>query len=57
MPGELGTKYSAGCNNLIQSQKAHMFLSVNKLYEELGWVTSANSTKKAKMTYLYQVGA
>ncbi|SFW42580.1 DNA processing protein [Sinomicrobium oceani] len=37
LPGRIGDKYSAGCNDLIKSQKAHMFTSVEDLVYVLGW--------------------
>ena len=37
VPGRTGDKYSAGCNNLIKQQKAHMMTSAADLIYLLNW--------------------
>jgi DNA processing protein len=36
-PGRVGDEMSEGCNRLIQTQKAHMMLSVDDLLREMSW--------------------
>lgn len=36
-PGRVGDEMSEGCNRLIQTQKAHMMLSVDDLLREMNW--------------------
>lgn len=46
-PGGVGETYSAGCNNLIKSNKAHLLTSVKDLEYIMSW-DSAKPQQKAK---------
>jgi DNA processing protein len=48
-PGSVGITYSAGCNNLIKSNKAHLLTSIKDLEYIMGWDATA-SPKKSKPT-------
>lgn len=37
VPGNLGQKYSEGCNKIISEHKAHIFTSVQQLLFTIGW--------------------
>jgi DNA processing protein len=37
VPGSVSSKYSIGCNQLIQDNKAHLVTSANDLVEIMGW--------------------
>ena len=37
VPGQLGHKYSEGCNALIHQQKAQLYLDPLQLFDELQW--------------------
>ena len=43
MPGNIGLKYSEGCNNLIRDHKAHILTSSKDLEFFLNWTTSEES--------------
>ncbi len=44
-PGRAGDKYSAGCNNLIKKQQAHMITSAADLIYMLGWQLESQEEK------------
>lgn len=46
VPGPLGSPQSAGCNQLIKSSKAHLFLSVADLVEIMGWSQEDEATSE-----------
>jgi DNA processing protein len=46
VPGNLGNKYSEGCNKLIRSHKAHILLNVKDLEYNLNWSTDENVKPK-----------
>lgn len=48
-PGSIGETYSAGCNNLIKSNKAHLLTSVKDIQYIMGWDV-ARPQKKAKIS-------
>lgn len=48
-PGSIGETYSAGCNNLIKSNKAHLLTSIRDIGYIMGWDT-AKPQKKAKIS-------
>lgn len=48
-PGSIGETYSAGCNNLIKSNKAHLLTSVKDIEYIMGW-DAAKPQKKAKVS-------
>lgn len=48
-PGSVGETYSAGCNNLIKSNKAHLLTSVKDIEYIMGW-DAAKPHKKAKIS-------
>ncbi len=37
LPGDIGKKYSVGCNNLIKSNKAHLLTSVDDIEYIMNW--------------------
>ena len=48
-PGSIGETYSAGCNNLIKSNKAHLLTSVKDIEYIMGW-DAAKPQKKSKVS-------
>lgn len=48
-PGSVGETFSAGCNNLIKSNKAHLLTAVKDIEYIMGW-DSAEPQKKAKVS-------
>lgn len=49
-PGGIGETYSAGCNNLIKSNKAHLLTSVKDLEYIMNWDAAKPQKKKASMS-------
>lgn len=45
VPGPINAQYSEGCNELIAKHKAHIFISPEKLLEDLGWEKTQNNPK------------
>jgi DNA processing protein len=45
-PGSVGITYSAGCNNLIKTNKAHLISSVKDLEYIMNWSAAVKTTKK-----------
>ncbi|MTI20447.1 DNA-protecting protein DprA [Fulvivirga sp. RKSG066] len=43
VPGNLGMSYSEGCNNLIKSNKAHLFTSVKDIEYIMNWEASTDA--------------
>ena len=48
-PGNIGRSFSAGCNNLIKSNKAHLISSVKDLEYIMNWNPSSREQKKAPL--------
>ena len=44
-PGNIGRSFSAGCNNLIKSNQAHLITSVKDLEYIMNWHAGVDSTK------------
>ncbi|MEO1546529.1 MAG: DNA-processing protein DprA [Bacteroidota bacterium] len=53
VPGRVDDPYSAGCNNLIKSQKAHMMTSAADLVYILGWDIEKSPQKPAFQQSLF----
>ena len=54
-PGNIGRSFSAGCNNLIKSNQAHLITSVKDLEYVMNWqvgVADSKSTSKITLTAL-----
>ncbi|PIB35807.1 DNA protecting protein DprA [Reichenbachiella sp. 5M10] len=49
IPGELGNKYSEGCNLLLRSQRALIYTSVKDLEYHLGWKAGEKKREKAQL--------
>jgi DNA processing protein len=49
VPGNLGSKYSEGCNKLIKNHKAHIFTSIKDIEYIMNWSTE-NLAQKTKNT-------
>lgn len=49
-PGSIGETFSAGCNNLIKSNKAHLLTSVKDIEYIMGWDAAKPPRKKASAT-------
>lgn len=47
VPGSVGLPYSAGCNQLIKSNKANLFTSVKDLEYMMNWVAGESAVIKA----------
>lgn len=47
LPGRITDRYSAGCNNLIEQNKAQLFTNSETLLESLGWNNINTSTSVA----------
>lgn len=47
LPGDIGKKYSAGCNNLIKSNKAHLLTSINDIEYIMNWEAQTQESIKA----------
>jgi DNA processing protein len=45
-PGNIGRSFSAGCNNLIKSNQAHLITSVHDLEYVMNWHAGVDSQKK-----------
>ena len=45
-PGSIGVTYSAGCNNLIKTNRAHLLTSVKDLEYIMNWEGGKSETKK-----------
>jgi len=45
VPGNLGSSYSEGCNQLIKRNKANLFTSVEEMAEDLQWVLGQTEAK------------
>jgi DNA processing protein len=48
-PGSVGVTYSAGCNNLIKTNRAHLLTSIKDLEYIMNW-DAAKSTARKKVT-------
>ncbi len=46
VPGNVGNKYSEGCNKLIRDQKAYILSDINSLEYNLGWTKEHEKAKK-----------
>lgn len=49
-PGSVGDTYSAGCNNLIKSNRAHLLTSVKDLEYIMNWDAAKPQMKKAAVS-------
>lgn len=49
-PGSIGETFSAGCNNLIKSNKAHLLSSVKDIEYIMGWDAAKPPRKRASAT-------
>jgi DNA processing protein len=45
-PGNIGQSHSAGCNNLIKSNRAHLLTSIKDLQYIMNWDTATKPVKK-----------
>lgn len=52
-PGRPTDEYSAGCNQLIRRQKAHLLSCADELVEEMGWETGARQPLQTEMVDLF----
>ncbi|HYC86682.1 MAG TPA: DNA-processing protein DprA [Chryseosolibacter sp.] len=48
-PGNVGQSHSAGCNNLIKSNKAHLITEIKDLEYIMGWDASKKPDKKSAL--------
>ncbi len=51
LPGDIGKKHSAGCNNLIKSNKAHLLTSIKDIEYIMNWETQSQESGKASKTH------
>jgi DNA processing protein len=49
-PGNVGQSHSAGCNNLIKSNKAHLIVSIKDLEYIMNWTVDTVPPKKENFT-------
>jgi DNA processing protein len=52
VPGKITDAKSAGCNYLIQNNKAILFTDANELIENLGWQSKKISKKQQKELFI-----
>lgn len=52
LPGKITDSKSAGCNYLIQSNKAVLFSSSNELMENLGWQSKKHNKKQQRELFI-----
>lgn len=52
-PGRPADECSAGCNQLIRRQKAHLLSCADELVEEMGWETNARQPLQTEMVDLF----
>lgn len=52
-PGRPADECSAGCNQLIRKQKAHLLSCADELVEEMGWETGARQPLQTEMVDLF----
>ena len=52
LPGKITDSKSAGCNYLIQSNKAIMFTNTNELLENLGWQSKKITKKEQRELFI-----
>jgi len=52
LPGRITDTKSAGCNYLIQNNKAVLFTNANELMESLGWLTKKISKKQQRELFI-----
>jgi DNA processing protein len=50
-PGNVGQSHSAGCNNLIKSNRAHLITSVQDLQYIMGWDGEAKPKAKREISF------
>jgi DNA processing protein len=48
VPGRVGDKFSAGCNNLIKTQRAHLLTSAADLIYIMNWQLEPKKTKSVQ---------
>lgn len=56
VPGNIGQTYSEGCNKLIKTNKANLFMSVKDLEYIMGWTSEATTDEKQLTLDLPQFG-
>lgn len=53
LPGDIGKKYSEGCNNLIKSNKAHLLTSIEDIEYIMNWESQSDRTISDDKYYDY----
>jgi len=53
LPGDIGKKYSEGCNNLIKSNKAHLLTSIEDIEYIMNWESHTDATDQEDKYYDY----
>jgi DNA processing protein len=54
-PGNVGQTYSAGCNLLIQKNKAHLITNGSDFLNFMGWQSAGGVNQKAQITVLQEL--
>ncbi len=57
VPGNIGSTYSEGCNQLIRAHKAHIFTNVNDLEYIMNWEKTTRTPKKASAINIASLSA
>lgn len=53
LPGDIGKKFSAGCNNLIKSNKAHLLTSIEDIEYIMNWESRSDGQELEDKYYDY----
>ena len=53
LPGDIGKRFSEGCNNLIKVNKAHLLTSIEDIEYIMNWEPQSNAIPKEEKYYDY----
>lgn len=55
LPGDIGKRFSEGCNNLIKTNKAHLLTSLEDIEYIMNWESHATTTNQEDKYYDYSM--